>query len=117
MKPEWSRRLGLVLSVGERFNRARSLALSLRCKTWDSGGAQCTADAQPEHRHRFDDGDLLDLDESRNELAGLIARARAQLVLCGLCDAGVLGQCTCPDGDPRAVILDLLRLIDPEVTS
>ena len=114
MKAEWSRRLGLVLSVGERFNRARSLAQALRCDALDSGGARCTADARPEHRHRYHSADLVNRDESRAELAELITRARAQLVQCGPCDFAVPGPCTCPAGDPRAVILDLLRLIDPE---
>lgn len=30
------------------------------------------------------------------------------LSLCGSCDAGLPMSCTCPDGDPRAVILKLV---------
>jgi hypothetical protein len=29
------------------------------------------------------------------------------LNLCGSCDAGLPMNCTCPDGDPRIIILDL----------
>lgn len=34
------------------------------------------------------------------------------LDLCGSCDAGLLQPCTCPDGDPRAVILRLVERLD-----
>lgn len=33
-------------------------AIDLRCPTRDSGGARCTADARPEHAHRYREEDL-----------------------------------------------------------
>lgn len=58
MKPEWSKRV----EHHDRMIRAAHLALQmahhLRCTERDSGGAQCTADAKPEHRHRYHEEDL-----------------------------------------------------------
>jgi hypothetical protein len=57
----------------------------------------------------------------------LDAIATEWLQQCGLCDFGVLGPCTCPPGDPRALIMRLVeeirqlrstseRFTDPSVT-
>jgi hypothetical protein len=39
----------------------------------------------------------------------LLARARAWTALCGACDADLPMSCTCPIGDPRQVIADLVN--------
>ena len=36
--------------------------------------------------------------------ADLLADAEKWLHLCGSCDAGLTMSCTCPPGDPRAII-------------
>jgi hypothetical protein len=42
----------------------------------------------------------------------LIARAESFLQLCGTCDGGLPMACTCPTGDYRAVMLDLVREVE-----
>jgi hypothetical protein len=116
VKPEWSKAVALHLVLERRAAAAQTLALALRCSERESGGARCTLDASPKHDHRIRNSDIVRFTEARETLADLIERARAQLVQCGPCDAGILGPCTCPAADPRSVILDLLRLIDPEET-
>lgn len=39
-------------------DEAMRQAKALRCRELDSAGAQCTADAEPEHEHRYLDDDL-----------------------------------------------------------
>lgn len=41
-------------------------------------------------------------------LGDVVERAKPWLALCGSCDAGLPMSCTCPDGDPRQVISDLV---------
>lgn len=38
----------------------------------------------------------------------LLDRARAHLVQCPACDAGMSDNCVCPPSDPRSVIDDLV---------
>jgi hypothetical protein len=48
----------------------------------------------------------------------LLARARAWTALCGACDADLPMSCTCPIGDPRQVIADLVnRLAAPRLAA
>lgn len=54
------------------------------------------------------------------ELEDLIRRAEKYLVQCGICDFGIPSKCTCPPGDPRAIIQELtefLKGIDARVTT
>lgn len=47
-----------VQSMERRLEEARRQAVELRCSVEDSGGSRCTADAQPEHTHRYRIKDL-----------------------------------------------------------
>lgn len=38
----------------------------------------------------------------------IIQRAQPWLNLCPACDVGLLKTCTCPKGDARSIILDLV---------
>ena len=42
----------------------------------------------------------------------LEAIRRKWLSQCGSCDAGLPMSCTCPDGDPRGVILELVHKLE-----
>lgn len=57
-KPKWAQRLIAVRSMERRLAEAARQAVELRCSSEDSGGARCTADAQPEHAHRYRIEDL-----------------------------------------------------------
>jgi hypothetical protein len=41
----------------------------------------------------------------------LITKAKAFLVQCGSCDAGLATACVCPPGDPRSVISELVEAL------
>jgi hypothetical protein len=42
----------------------------------------------------------------------VLIRARPWLVECPQCDAGLMTECLCPDGDVRSIILDLVREVE-----
>ncbi len=54
------------------------------------------------------------------DLAVILDDAARWIKPCGSCDAGLATGCTCPDGDPRAVIAALVDIVlcgpDPEIT-
>jgi hypothetical protein len=56
--PEWSLQLGRALDLERQATAVRKEAWAKRCPYTDSGGSQCTADAQPEHQHRHRQEDL-----------------------------------------------------------
>lgn len=45
-------------------------------------------------------------------MTDILERAEAWLNQCGSCDLGLFTRCTCPPGDYRAVILDLVREVE-----
>ncbi len=57
-KPEWARRTEYHKRMIEIAERGLKAAAALRCPERESGGAQCTADAKPDHRHRCHEADL-----------------------------------------------------------
>lgn len=50
----------------------------------------------------------------RLDLEGIAAK---WLNPCAACDGGILGGCTCPDDDPRTVILTLVRHLEKIYTN
>jgi hypothetical protein len=44
--------------------------------------------------------------------ADLLDRARTYLVQCGIHDAAIPGPCVCPEGDVRAVLLELVLEVE-----
>lgn len=47
----------------------------------------------------------------QDELTALLERANKYLQPCGSCDAGLPTACVCAPGDPRAVLMDLVKLL------
>lgn len=58
IKPRWARQVLKARRLEEQAQDMRRDALTLRCPERDSGGEQCTLDAQPAHNHRVDAEDL-----------------------------------------------------------
>lgn len=56
--PNWARHFRYAESLRQRADIERDAALARRCPEFDSGDAQCTADAFPEHKHRYRPEDL-----------------------------------------------------------
>lgn len=52
-KPEWAHAFLFAEELNRRAERERKAALAWRCQEMSSGGARCTADAKPEHQHRY----------------------------------------------------------------
>ncbi len=52
-EPRWRVAYDESLDMVEAGFAAGRAALALRCPVKESGGAQCTADAEPAHVHRF----------------------------------------------------------------
>jgi hypothetical protein len=50
--------------------------------------------------------------EIADRIAEVKVRAERFLVQCGSCDYGFAMGCTCPPGDPRSVLSDLLELVE-----
>lgn len=50
--------LGNALDMERQAEVIRTEALGMRCEIEDSGGARCTADRLPEHKHRHLQEDL-----------------------------------------------------------
>lgn len=57
-KPKWAYRLAYYRHLEQAAQRGKVRAEALRCSAEESGGARCTADAQPAHAHRYRIEDL-----------------------------------------------------------
>jgi hypothetical protein len=56
-KPRWAQTLEVCNRMSQKIEERKTRARAGRCGA-DSGGAQCTADAHPEHAHRWSREDL-----------------------------------------------------------
>jgi len=54
----WGRAVRFHRLMEESARAARVVAAQGRCEALDSGGARCSADAEPPHEHRYHERDL-----------------------------------------------------------
>ncbi len=72
---------------------------------------QTVADVRELKRKTDEIGEELDRERARVKKA--VSALKDLLVVCGSCDAGLPMRCTCPEGDPRALILRVVQDLEP----